>query len=125
MARILLATTRPEIMELFSDALTSDPEVHLQHVVSGADALLAVRTASPDLVVIDLDLPDFKPLDLVAQLLMVNAMVNTAVLSPLSEAEFHEASEGLGILGRLPVKPGRGDAVDLLERLRRVLGQTS
>ena len=123
--RILVATTRPEIMELFSDALTSDPEVHLQHVVSGADALLAVRTASPDLVVIDLDLPDFKPLDLVAQLLMVNAMVNTAVLSPLSEAEFHEASEGLGILGRLPVKPGRGDAVDLLEKLRRVLGQTS
>jgi len=84
-----------------------------------------VRTASPDLVVIDLDLPDFKPLDLVAQLLMVNAMVNTAVLSPLSEAEFHEASEGLGILGRLPVKPGRGDAVDLLAKLRRVLGQTS
>jgi CheY-like chemotaxis protein len=125
MVRILVATTRPEIMELFSDALTSDPEVHLQHVVSGADALLAVRTASPDLVVIDLDLPDFKPLDLVAQLLMVNAMVNTAVLSPLSEAEFHEASEGLGILGRLPVKPGRGDAVDLLEKLRRVLGQTS
>ena len=125
MVRILVATTRPEIMELFSDALTSDPEVHLQHVVSGADALLAVRTASPDLVVIDLDLPDFKALDLVAQLLMVNAMVNTAVLSPLSEAEFHEASEGLGILGRLPVKPGRGDAVDLLEKLRRVLGQTS
>jgi len=125
MVRILVATTRPEIMELFSDALTSDPEVHLQHVVSGADALLAVRTASPDLVVIDLDLPDFKALDLVAQLLMVNAMVNTAVLSPLSEAEFHEASEGLGILGRLLVKPGRGDAVDLLEKLRRVLGQTS
>ena len=124
MVRILVTTTRPEIMELFSDALTSDPEVHLQHVVSGADALLAVRTASPDLVVIDLDLPDFKALDLVAQLLMVNAMVNTAVLSPLSEAEFHEASEGLGILGRLPVKPGRGDAVDLLKKLRRVLGQT-
>lgn len=124
MVRILVATTRPEIMELFSDALALDPEVHLQHAVSGADALTAVRTASPDLVVIDLDLPDFKPLDLVAQLLMVNAMVNTAVLSPLSEAEFHEASEGLGILGRLPVKPGRGDAVDLLKKLRRVLGQT-
>jgi DNA-binding response OmpR family regulator len=124
MVRILVATTRPEIMELFSDALALDPEVHLQHAVSGADALTAVRTASPDLVVIDLDLPDFKPLDLVSQLLMVNAMVNTAVLSPLSEAEFHEASEGLGILGRLPVKPGRGDAVDLLKKLRRVLGQT-
>ena len=125
MLRILVATVRPEIMHPFSDALSSDPKVRLQHVVSGADALNAVRNVSPDLIIIDLDLPDFKPLDLVSQLLMVNAMVNTAVLSPLSEAEFHEASEGLGILGRLPVKPGRGDAVDLLKKLRRVLGQTS
>ena len=41
---------------------------------------------------------------------MVNAMVNTAVVSPLSDEEFHEVSEGLGILGRLPNEPGMSDA---------------
>jgi DNA-binding NarL/FixJ family response regulator len=124
MLRILVATARPEIMHPFSEALSADPRVRLQHVVSGAEALDAVRASAPDLVVIDLDLPDFKPLDLVSQLLMVNAMVNTAVVSPLSESEFHEASEGLGVLGGLPVEPGRSDAADLLEKLRKVLEQT-
>ena len=53
---------------------------------------------------------------------MVNAMVNTAVVSPLSDEEFHEASEGLGILGRLPNEPGMSDAVELLHKLITVLG---
>ena len=49
---------------------------------------------------------------------MVNAMVNTAVVSPLSDEEFHEASEGLGILGRLPNEPGMNDAGELLRKLQ-------
>ena len=53
---------------------------------------------------------------------MVNAMVNTAVVSPLSDEEFHEASEGLGILGRLPDHPGMSDSGELLHKLRTVLG---
>ena len=61
-------------------------------------------------------------MDLVQKLLMVNAMVNTAVLSPLSGAQFHEASEALGILGRLPEEPDKSDAVELLYKLRKVLG---
>jgi len=55
-------------------------------------------------------------------LLMVNALVNTAVVSPLADEEFHEASEGLGILCRLPLTPGAGEATDLLHQLRKVLG---
>ena len=55
-------------------------------------------------------LPDTEPLSLVQKLLTVNALVNTAVVSPLSDEEFHEASEGLGILGRLPEEPGIGEA---------------
>jgi DNA-binding NarL/FixJ family response regulator len=91
-------------------------------VVSGAEALEAARTAAPQLVIIDADLPDTAPFDLVQKLLMVNAMVNTAVVSPLSDEEFHEASEGLGILGRLPNEPGMSDAGELLHKLRTVLG---
>jgi hypothetical protein len=63
-------------------------------------------------------------LELVQKLLMVNAMVNTAVVSPLSEAEFHDASEGLGVLGRLPGEPEVGAAADLIERLKKMLGGT-
>jgi len=123
MLRILLASARPEILQPFSDALSSVPQVRLQRVGSGADALDAVRVTPPDLVVIDIDLPDDQPLDLVSRLLTVNAMVNTAVVSGLPDAEFHEAAEGLGVLARLPVAPSRDDAVELLEKLHKVLGQ--
>ena len=122
MLHIVLTTTRSKALQAFAAALSANPEVHLDHVVSGAEALEAARTAAPDLVIIDADLPDTTPLDLVQKLLMVNAMVNTAVVSPLSDEEFHEASEGLGVLGRLPNEPGRRDAGELLHKLRTVLG---
>jgi DNA-binding NarL/FixJ family response regulator len=121
MLHIVLATSRPKAMQAFAEALSSNPEVNLQRVISGGEALEAARTA-PHLVIIDADLPDTAPIALVQKLLMVNAMVNTAVVSPLSDEEFHEASEGLGILGRLPNDPGRSDADELLHRLKMVLG---
>ncbi len=123
MLRLILATSRPESLRAFSAALAADPEVHLQEVASGAAALDAARLAAPDLVIIDAELPDYAPFHLIQKLLLVNAMVNTAVVSPLAEAEFHEVSEGLGILSRLPVEPGSGEAADLLQKLRQILGR--
>jgi DNA-binding NarL/FixJ family response regulator len=122
MLHLVLTTARPEAMQAFAAALSADPAVNLQFVISGAETLEAVRTTAPHLVIIDADLPDMAPLDLVQKLLLVNAMVNTAVVSPLSDEEFHEASEGLGILGRLPTAPGRRDAGEMLHKLRTVLG---
>jgi DNA-binding response OmpR family regulator len=122
MLLIVLATPHPEAWLAFAAALSSDPEVQLQQVTSGTEALEAGRTFSPHLMVIDY-LPDTESLSLVQKLLTVNAMVNTAVVSPLADAEFHEASEGLGILGRLPVEPGMSEAADLLQKLRQVLGR--
>jgi CheY-like chemotaxis protein len=122
MLNILIATSRPEAMRAFADGLRSDSQVRLESVSSGTDAVEFVRKSPPNLVVVDTGLPDNEPLKLVSALLMVNAMVNTAVVSPLSEEEFHEASEGLGILERLPEVPARSDAAELLLKLRRVLG---
>jgi DNA-binding NarL/FixJ family response regulator len=119
---IVLATHRLEAMQAFVEALSSNPEVRLQQVTSGAEVLEAVSVSAPHLVIIDSGLADNEPLELVKKLLMVNAMMNTVVVSPLSEAEFHEASEGLGVLGRLPKEPGESDAADLLGKLRLVLG---
>ncbi len=122
MLHILLVTPRLDSWHGFADALSSDSGVRLENAASGAAALEAVGRAAPQLAIIDAGLPDISPLDLVRKLLMVNALVNTAVVSDLNEAQFHEASEGLGILGRLPVNPGRDEAADLLGKLKAVLG---
>ena len=122
MLRIVLATARPQALQAFGAALSSNPEVDLQLVGSGVEALEAARTAAPHLLIIDIGLADIGPLELVQKLLLVNAMVNTAVVSHMPEEEFHEASEGLGVLGRLPDPPGESDAADLLGKLKKVLG---
>jgi DNA-binding response OmpR family regulator len=119
---IILASTRKDDWESFVGVLGTQPELRLEQVDSGAEALSAVRTHTPHLVILDTDLPDGDPLDLVPELLRINAMVNTAVVSPLSEAEFHEASEGLGILACLPVQPSGSEATELLRQLRSILG---
>jgi hypothetical protein len=59
---------------------------------------------------------------LVREIISANAMVNTAVVSALSEEDFHDKSEGLGVLCRLPIVPGCNDSEALLQKLRRVLG---
>jgi DNA-binding response OmpR family regulator len=123
MLRIVLATTRPKAWRPFAAALTSNSEVHLDYVVSGAEALDSVRTSAPHLVIVDSDLPDRAPLDLVQKLITINAMVNTAVVSSLPDQEFHEVSEGLGVLIRLSEVPGRSEAGNLLHKLRMVLGE--
>ncbi|HQN19339.1 MAG TPA: response regulator [Syntrophobacteraceae bacterium] len=122
MLRILLVSARREAFRSFTQTLSLDPEVRIEVVPSGAEALAAVRIASPQLAVIDSELPDTDAMLLVRDLMMVNAMINTAVVSSLSEEQFHEVSEGLGVLARLPLVPGKRDATELLEKLRKVTG---
>jgi len=121
MPRILLVTTRPDELRTFTQYLCHEPEVQLQQVPGRKETVEKVRHFSPHLVIIDNDLRDTGSLDLVRELLKINAMMNTAVISPLTDEQFHEASEGLGILCRLPLEPGKADARDLLEQLRIIL----
>ncbi len=121
MPDILLVTGRPQQLADFAEGLRHAEGVSLTVVQSAAGALAAVRASAPQLVVIDNVLPDGEPKKLVVALLQVDAMINTAVVSRLPEAEFHEASEGLGVMARLPDPPGAEDVPVLLEKLAGIL----
>ena len=74
---------------------------------------------TPQLAVIDHQLPDMPELQLVKELLAVNAMIDTAVVSSLSQEEFHHLSEGLGVLVKLPPLPGAKESLKLAKVLNR------
>ena len=124
MLRVLLATTRQATIRSFVDGLASERDVRLELATSKSDVLDAAHDSPPHLAIIDSRLPDSEPLSLISELLVVNAMINTAVVSSLTDEEFHKASEGLGVLGRLPVMPDERDAKNLLQKLRAILGAT-
>ncbi|MGO8943686.1 MAG: response regulator [Syntrophobacteraceae bacterium] len=122
MLNILLVSIRRGSISELAKGLSSDPEVCVDQVTSGAEALNTLGTKCPHLIIIDSGLPDTEPLNLVRKIINANAMVNTAVVSPLSDEDFHVKSEGLGVLCRLPPDPGSNDSRLLLRKLRRALG---
>ena len=114
---ILLATTRPEALTGFTEALARATGRDVAVTASGAETLAALPVRAPKLVVIDENLPDNDPLALVREIMMVSAMTLTAVVTDMPEDEFHEAAEGYGILMPLPPNPGDQDARELATRL--------
>jgi DNA-binding response OmpR family regulator len=125
MIELLLATSNKADFSAFSIELVKQNEVSLVWADSGKDALSKSSKQHFDLVITDEKLTDMPGLAFAEKMVKQNALVNCAAVSSLSEEEFHEASEGLGLLAKLPPRPGAGDARNLLEKLLIVKGMVS
>jgi len=73
----------------------------------------------------DEDVADMSGLELARKLITVSPLTNCVAVSSLSEEDFHEASEGLGLMTHLPLNPGRAEAERLLKNLRQIKGLES
>ena len=60
-------------------------------------------------------------LEFIKTVIAIKPMINCAAVSSFLPDDFHEVSEGLGILMQLPVNPGHKYAGKLLERLNKIL----
>lgn len=89
--------------------------------VSGRQALEIMGKEHVDLVLADENLGDMKGLAFVERVVSTNPMINCALVSTLSKADYHEASEGLGILMQLPPEPRRADGERLMAHLNQIL----
>ena len=113
MLNLLLASTRPNRFETLLEALSALQPVTLSQASGGHAALERVRSAVVDLIIIDEELGDMAGEELVRRLLKVNAMINTVLVSTASPDDFHERTEGLGILMPLPPTCGETEAIAL------------
>ncbi len=123
MYKIVIVTSRKDAFRAFGHGLEKgDRDVTLTWVRTGVDALNAADKVAPDLIVVDDPLEDTDGLGLIRRLLGVNAMINTALVSRLPDEDFHEATEGLGILHHLPPEPDVSDAGVILTMLGEIIG---
>lgn len=120
MLRILLVTPTPGSLATLSAALLAEPEVRVSWDSTGESALENAASNSYDLVVLDEQIRDISPWSFLNRLVLVNAFVNTGVVSQRSEDDFHEAYEGLGVLTQVPAKPTMAEAGMLLRKLKEV-----
>jgi len=122
MPSILLVTTKKDDFSVFAAVLKEHDDIDLSWAESGSKALDMASGRAFDLMVTDEELEDMTGLELTLKLLSVNPMINSASVSSLSTRDFHEASEGLGLIMQLPSPPGRDKAEELIERLRKIMG---
>jgi len=120
MLKLLLVSPDKVSLSGFASALLEHGDIDLSWAESGEKALDIASEIAIDLAVTDERLGDMSGLEFAGRLLSVNPMINCASVSHLSPENFHEASEGLGLMAQLPVKPGKEDAKKLLQRLRQV-----
>ncbi len=102
--------------------LRRERHVELIPVVTGAAGLAQLRGKPIDLVIVDEQLEDMSGIEFVRQLITVNPLANTAIVGALTEEDFHEATEGMGVLMQLPRQPNEQDAEALLVLLAKISG---
>ena len=118
--RILLVSQDRASMSAFKAGLEKN-QVRTAWAKSGSNAIVKIAEGRFDLVVTDENLGDMTGLEFIEKVISLKPMVNCAAVTSLLPGDFHEASEGLGILMQLPVRPGQEQAQKLLGLLKNIL----
>jgi YesN/AraC family two-component response regulator len=122
MLKLLLVIQDINSFQQLLSGLKEYGDIELEISSSGEKALTLIPGKAVDLVIADEYLGDMTGLELVKRMLRVNPMINFAVVSRLNHDEFHEASEGLGIMLQLPERPGEKDVKELIATLKHIMG---
>ncbi len=120
MLKLLLVSPNKASLSGLASALVEHGDVDLSWAESGEKALEIASDTAIDLVVTDERLGDMTGLEFAGRLLSVNPIINCASVSHLSPENFHQVSEGLGLMAQLPIQPSKEDAEKLLQRLRNL-----
>lgn len=117
--RIAVVDDHPLVRLGISRILAEEPDLELCGEADGAaSALSMVRSACPDLVIVDLTLADGSGLGLVKQLTASDSSIKVLVSSMHDEAQFAERALRAGAMGYI----SKGTAVEhLVAAIRKVL----
>ena len=124
MIPVLLAGSDKAFIPGFLNAFENN-NIQVLQTESGSQAISMVSELDFALLIADEILTDMSGLELVKKLLSMNPMINCALISPLSSEDFHEVSEGLGIIMQLPPEPDKIHGENLLEHLNKILNMTT
>ena len=124
MLRFLLVSAGNGSFSALQSYLKAWENIEILEAASGNKAMTAVLNNDLQLMISDETLPDMTGLELVKQVVVVNPMLNCALVSRLSQNAFHEASEGLGVVMQLSPNPGEIECRELLRRLSQIIPQS-
>ena len=119
--KLLIATPEKKALEKF-EAWLKENNAKISWTDSCEAVLAKTKKEKFDLIIMDETLSGgSNGLDCIRQLTLSDPFANCAAISSLCSEDFHEATEGLGVLMRLPPNPGRDDAKMLFDHLNKIL----
>jgi DNA-binding NtrC family response regulator len=123
MIQVLVVTTDKDSLINLKTACEEN-HARITWAESCDEVFLKLANENFDLIVTDETLADINGLDCIKKLIISNPLLNCAAISSLSSKDFHEASEGLGVLMQLPVRPEKENADRLFGHLKNILNLT-
>lgn len=119
---ILIVTPDADGFSELRGEMSSQKDFGVTLAGSGTEALNLIKNKSFHMVVADENLGDMSGLEFAEKLVHLNPLVNCALVNSLAPREFHEASEGLGILAQLSPRPDKEAAKELVEKYFEIIG---
>lgn len=116
----IILVGQTERFEAFASGLQGNEPIKVFWKKSGAETLEQVAHDQIQIVAVDEKLDDMDGLELVNKLAEQHPFVNSALVSTSTAADFHEETEGLGVLMQLPDPPDSGAAAALLSHYKSI-----
>lgn len=120
MNEVVIASPVTRQLADFSEALARTSGLKITHCYSAAETLTLVTQSTIRMLVVDTRIGAEEAKRLIRDTVMIDAMINSAVLSDTPEEKFHDDMEGLGVLMQLSLTPTPADAQLLWQRFREV-----
>ncbi len=117
---ILLVYNKKDSLKQLQEALEKEEGLNIHTASTIEQAVKLVGDGAVEVAVLDEEINGQSCIDGANALVKANALVNCALVSKLDGHDFHEATEGLGILMPLTSPPTAEDAANLLEKLKKI-----
>ncbi|MCB9480739.1 MAG: hypothetical protein H6681_07240 [Desulfobacteraceae bacterium] len=123
MKNVLLVSGNREKFKDLEEAFVSKGEYEIFFAKRKDQVLDLVKNNFFTLVVCDdSTADDFPGKNLIEEIIKINAMVNTVLVSNLSDEDFHEFTEGLGILKKISSNPSKEESKEIIDYLEMIIG---
>ena len=118
--KILLVESKNDQFNALFSGLDRSADVEINTVNTIEQAIQKVKENTHSAVVVAEEVEGKPGLELIHKIVKTNPFINTVLQSGLPSDEFHEYTEGQGVLMQLSLKPGPEEAKQLVEKLEKV-----
>ncbi|MHB8837148.1 MAG: response regulator [Candidatus Methylomirabilia bacterium] len=121
MARLLMIDDSPTVLKIMSLSLMSNGYT-VRTAATGAAGLALARQETPDLIILDINLPDISGLELLTQLKADAVLGNVPVLLLSGQDTLDRAMQGMQLGARGFLAKHSTSPKVMVQKLREILG---